>query len=109
MTWALGGSMRVPGPAARVQPHGGAMVPVMRTRSQATSAASAPVVIAADADDAALVAAAVAGNGQAFTLLYRRYLQPIHRYCSLRLGSREAAEDASGGGFLKALAGPGAE
>ncbi|MFN8679310.1 MAG: sigma-70 family RNA polymerase sigma factor [Thermomicrobiales bacterium] len=40
---------------------------------------------------------------QAFAALYRRYLDPIHRYCYRRLGSREAAEDATSLVFTKAL------
>jgi RNA polymerase sigma-70 factor (ECF subfamily) len=30
-----------------------------------------------------------------FAPLYRRYLDPVHQYCYRRLGSREAAEDAT--------------
>lgn len=41
---------------------------------------------------------------QAFTLLYQRYLAPVYGYCHLRLGSREAAEDATSETFLRALA-----
>lgn len=40
----------------------------------------------------------------AFASLYRRYVVPIHRYCARRLGSREAAEDATSLVFAKALA-----
>jgi RNA polymerase sigma-70 factor (ECF subfamily) len=54
------------------------------------------------ADDAELVARAQADR-QAFALLYRRYLDPVHRYCYRRLGSREAAEDATSIVFTKAL------
>jgi RNA polymerase sigma-70 factor (ECF subfamily) len=54
-------------------------------------------------DDAVLVAQAQADR-QAFALLYRRYLNPVHRYCYRRLGSREAAEDATSLIFTKALA-----
>jgi RNA polymerase sigma-70 factor (ECF subfamily) len=57
-------------------------------------------------DDAALVLAA-RHDPQAFTALYKRYLHPVHRYCYLRLGGREAAEDATSEVFLKALAGLG--
>lgn len=53
--------------------------------------------------DAALVAAARA-NRQAFRPLYERYVQPIYRYCYVRLGNREAAEDATSEVFAKALA-----
>jgi len=56
-----------------------------------------------EADDADLVAAARA-NPAAFAPLYARYLQPVYRYCYLRLGERGAAEDATSEVFLKALA-----
>src|SRR4051794_12919501 len=39
-----------------------------------------------------------------FSLLYARYLDSVHRYCYRRLGSREAAEDATSLVFTKALA-----
>jgi RNA polymerase sigma-70 factor (ECF subfamily) len=54
-------------------------------------------------DDAGLVAGAQADR-QAFALLYRRYLDPVHQYCYRRLGSREAAEDATSLVFTKAFA-----
>ncbi len=59
-----------------------------------------------EADDAALVAAAREDPG-AFAALYDRYLGPVYRYCYVRLGSREAAEDATSEVFLKAFAGLG--
>lgn len=40
----------------------------------------------------------------AFAALYRRYVDPIYRYCYRRLGTREAAEDATAAVFAKALA-----
>jgi RNA polymerase sigma-70 factor (ECF subfamily) len=54
-------------------------------------------------DDAALVVSARA-NPQTFTLLYDRHVTRVHNYCYARLGSREAAEDATSEVFLKALA-----
>jgi RNA polymerase sigma-70 factor (ECF subfamily) len=54
-------------------------------------------------DDADLVARAQADR-QAFAVLYRRYLDPVHQYCYRRLGSREAAEDATSLVFTKAFA-----
>ncbi len=71
------------------------------------SRSSAPADVAepdpeATADDATLVAAAQTAP-QAFTRLYERYVGPIYQYCYLRLGSREAAEDATSEAFLKAL------
>jgi RNA polymerase sigma-70 factor (ECF subfamily) len=67
-------------------------------------AASQPAVPDAGAEDDLLVAAARA-NPREFTALYRRYVGPVHRYCALRLGSREAAEDAASEVFLKAMSG----
>jgi RNA polymerase sigma-70 factor (ECF subfamily) len=55
------------------------------------------------ADDAELVARAQADR-QAFAVLYHRYLDPVHQYCYRRLGSREAAEDATSLVFTKAFA-----
>ena len=54
--------------------------------------------------DAALVAAARADR-QAVRPLYERYVQQIYGFCYLRLGSREAAEDATSEVFVKALTG----
>jgi RNA polymerase sigma-70 factor (ECF subfamily) len=39
----------------------------------------------------------------AFATLYDRYLPAVYRYCYLRLGSKEAAEDATSIVFTKAL------
>ncbi len=67
-------------------------------------ARSAPRVPAdTDADDATLVAAAKRERS-AFAPLYQRYADPVYRYCLRRLGSREAAEDATAQVFMKALA-----
>jgi RNA polymerase sigma-70 factor (ECF subfamily) len=41
---------------------------------------------------------------QAFAVLYTRYADPIFRHCYRRLGSREAAEDATSQVFTRALA-----
>lgn len=56
-----------------------------------------------DAADADLVARA-GRDPDAFALLYRRDVGPIYRYSYRRLGSREAAEDATQQIFEKALA-----
>jgi RNA polymerase sigma-70 factor (ECF subfamily) len=58
----------------------------------------------AASDDDALVAAALADR-RAFDALYGRYVGPVYRYCHVRLGTREAAEDATSAIFLKALTG----
>jgi RNA polymerase sigma-70 factor (ECF subfamily) len=55
-----------------------------------------------DSSDAELVALAMEDRRQ-FSLLYARYLDPVHRYCYRRLGSREAAEDATSLVFTNAL------
>jgi RNA polymerase sigma factor (sigma-70 family) len=55
-------------------------------------------------DEAELVAAAQR-NRAAFAPLYARYARPVYRYCYRRLGSHEAAEDATSQTFVKALAG----
>jgi RNA polymerase sigma-70 factor (ECF subfamily) len=52
--------------------------------------------------DALLVAFAKTEPG-AFAHLYRRYVDPIYRYCYRRLGTREAAEDVTALIFTKAL------
>lgn len=61
------------------------------------------LVTAPEADDERLAATARA-DLRAFAPLYARYAGPIYRYCSARLGSREAAEDATSEVFTKALA-----
>lgn len=53
-------------------------------------------------DERALIAAARADR-QAFAPLYAAYANPIFQYCYGRLGSREAAEDATSMVFAKAL------
>ena len=63
---------------------------------------TAELVPAPLADDAELVLQAQA-NPHAFELLYRRYVDAVHRYCYRRLGSREAAEDATSLVFTKAF------
>lgn len=54
-------------------------------------------------DDDLLVAAARVDR-LAFAPLYARYVGAIYRYCHARLQNREAAEDATGEIFVKALA-----
>ena len=56
--------------------------------------------------EAELVAAAQRDRA-AFAPLYDRYARPIYRYCYRRLGSHEAAEDATSQTFVKALNGLG--
>jgi RNA polymerase sigma-70 factor (ECF subfamily) len=84
------------------------LLPVPGTHAQPLAERSVgwaePADSTSDAADATHVAAARADR-QAFRPLYERYVRQIHGYCYLRLGSREAAEDATSEVFLKALAG----
>ena len=62
-----------------------------------------PACGATEPEEVALIAAAQACP-EAFAPLYARYLDPVYRYCYRRLGSREAAEDATSQVFVQALA-----
>jgi RNA polymerase sigma-70 factor (ECF subfamily) len=55
-------------------------------------------------DDAWLVSAALVDRN-AFRTLYERHLPQVYHFCYLRLGSREAAEDATSEIFIKAING----
>jgi len=70
--------------------------------SRLAGAAAAPTQDRAGASAEDLVAGAQA-DPHAFAPIYQRYVSAIYRYCYLRLGSREAAEDATSEVFLKAL------
>ena len=77
----------------------------MAQSRETTSEAGALAVVAdteVDALDAALVAAARA-NPSAFRQLYERYVDQVYHYCYVRLGSREAAEDATSEIVMRAL------
>src|SRR3954447_12702789 len=54
-------------------------------------------------DEVSLVARAQEDR-RAFAPLYVRYADPIYRYCFHRLGTRQAAEDATSLVFEKAIA-----
>lgn len=54
--------------------------------------------------DDAVLAGLAKSDRHAFGLLYDRYADRVYRYCYRRLGSREAAEDATSQTFVKALA-----
>jgi len=58
----------------------------------------------ARADDD-ILATASRDSDAAFSELYQRYLDPVFRYCFVRLQSRHAAEDVASEVFLRALAG----
>ncbi len=51
----------------------------------------------------ALVQRAQAGDAEAFGELYDRYVDVVHRYVALRVGSRQLAEDLTSETFLRAL------
>jgi RNA polymerase sigma-70 factor (ECF subfamily) len=53
--------------------------------------------------DEAVIVALAQRDPSAFAPLYEAYLIPIYRYCYRRLGSREAAEDATSLIFERAL------
>jgi RNA polymerase sigma-70 factor, ECF subfamily len=55
-------------------------------------------------DDEANLIARAQRDRQQFALLYRQYLPHVYRYCYRRLGSPEAAEDATSQIFSQALA-----
>jgi RNA polymerase sigma-70 factor (ECF subfamily) len=57
----------------------------------------------ATAEAAGLVARAKR-DPQAFALLYRRFVGPVYEFCAFRLGSIDAAEDATSRTFERALA-----
>jgi RNA polymerase sigma-70 factor (ECF subfamily) len=54
-------------------------------------------------DDEAILVDRARQDRRAFAPLYRRYAEPVYRYCYHRLGTREAAEDATSLVFEKAL------
>ena len=74
-----------------------------RSRTPSGAALSGAASSCDAAEEAALVAAARA-DPRAFAPLYERYVGPVYGYCQLRLGEREAAEDATSDIFVKALA-----
>lgn len=57
-----------------------------------------------DLDDGALAVAA-RSRPEVFASIYERYLGPVYRFCYVRLGQREAAQDATSEIFLKAFSG----
>lgn len=63
---------------------------------------AAPCVAAGDRDEVAIIALAKR-DPAAFAPLYQEYLGPVYRYCYCRLGSREAAEDATSLVFERVL------
>ena len=64
--------------------------------------ATGPFVSAAD--EGALIGAART-DPRAFAVLYHRHVSAVYRFCYRRLGTKEAAEDATAQVFTKALGG----
>ncbi len=58
----------------------------------------------AGSDDAELEAR-LHTDPDALALLYERYIEPVYRYCYVRMGNRERAEDATSEVFLRVVAG----
>ena len=56
-----------------------------------------------DSDEA--LARAAGSDRQAFAVLYRRWAEPVYRYCYRRLRTREAAEDATSQTMTRAMTG----
>lgn len=71
----------------------GTVIPRLRLRKPADAHGEA---------DAALMASSQRDR-QAFALLYDRYFEALYRYCYVRLGSAERAEDATHQIFVQAL------
>ena len=72
--------------------------------SRAADSGQADVTDSApDADIAALVARSQAGEGEAFGLLYDRYVDVIYRYIYYRVANPTLAEDLVSETFLRAL------
>lgn len=78
---------------------GGNAVERLPTPNSAHDAASGRV----DHLDEAAIVARAQRDPAAFAPLYQEYLSPVYRYCYRRLGSREAAEDATSLIFERAL------
>ena len=78
---------------------------MVRWRSGAQSdgmVAAAAVASDVSGAEATIVARAIADPRQ-FAPLYMEYVDPIHRYCYRRLGTREQAEDATSLVFERAI------
>ncbi|MFN8590311.1 MAG: sigma-70 family RNA polymerase sigma factor [Thermomicrobiales bacterium] len=75
----------------------------MRTTLSSPPSRDFPAMPGIEDEDVHLVALAK-GDPRAFAPLYRRYFDPVYRYCYRRLGSPEAAADATAHVFAKALA-----
>ncbi len=76
----------------------------IRSRPPALNAPVGEPGTSAIAGDEAELVARAQREPQAFAPLYARYAEPVYRYCYRRLGSPEAAADATSQTFAQALA-----
>jgi RNA polymerase sigma-70 factor, ECF subfamily len=79
-----------------------------RVGSRAKTASGLPRLSRPGADNAAaevgaLVERALAGDGEAFGLIYDRYVDTVFRFIHFRVGSRPLAEDLTADTFLRAF------
>jgi RNA polymerase sigma-70 factor (ECF subfamily) len=65
----------------------------------------AALSVAATVDDGEVIRIVSRHDPDTFATLYRQHVDPIYRFCYRRLGTKEAAEDATAQVFAKALAG----
>lgn len=70
----------------------------------AVASSADPLPATAPEDEDAAQVALARHDRRAFAPLYARYAVPIYRYCYRRLGSHEAAEDATSQTFAQTLA-----
>jgi RNA polymerase sigma-70 factor, ECF subfamily len=80
-------------------PRPGTLVPTPRGPSPAPPAGP----VGEQAGIMSLVAAAQAGDGEAFGQLYDRYVDVVHRYIAYRVGNHALTEDLTSETFLRAL------
>lgn len=76
---------------------------IAAARERATDVARAADEIALESD--AVLVARAKRNPAEFASIYLRYVDPVYRYCHRRLGSADAAADATSQIFAKALGG----
>ncbi len=85
--------------AARVRARGVRAEPVRAMTAEVNSPALA------DRDDAALVAACLAGSAEAFDLIVERHRRSVYQLCYRFVGNHEDASDAAQDVFLRAYRG----
>src|SRR3954447_13279711 len=76
----------------------------MRSLAPSRPPTPEPPMAASVPDEDAWLVASAKSDPRAFAPLYTRYFDPVYRYCYRRLGSPDAAADATSQNFAKALA-----